>query len=379
MKIGFDGRFIRKGQTGNGMATQQLLQGLADIDNENEYVIYLLDDEHFIPQDNFSLKRMPSLHANSQMRFLFTFPVELFRNPVDIFHSIWTVPFIPYRTPTKIVLTLIEISWFVNPDNLPVSPLFLAQVRMTTRYSIWRANRIISPTNFVRDQMVDYLNLPEEKIEVIPFGVNENFLKPCSTEAAEKTKSKFGINAPYILSVGDLHPRKNQSRLIEAFNWLKETRNIPHQLVLVGKELYQAEEICGRASASSARDSIILTGYVTFDELRALYQGASVFAFPSLDEGFGLPVHEAMASRLPVVTSNRGALPEVAGNAAILVDPLDIEDIGSAILRIIDSPSLKEELVCRGLEQIKAFSWKDSCKKVLKLYNEIYSESNKRE
>jgi glycosyltransferase involved in cell wall biosynthesis len=369
MKIGFDGRFIRQGQTGNGVFCQQLLEGLARLDDTNEYIVYLLENNSFINKKNFCLKKMTMLHANSQMRFLFTFPLELFRNPVDIFHAIYTAPL---KTNTRIILTMVEISWFINPDDFPASRLFLTQVRMSSRYSINRADRIIAPTQIGRDQIVEYFKLPGEKVEVIPFGIHEGFLVLCEPDEIKDIKRRFRIEGPYILSVGDLHPRKNLIRLIEAFTWLKETKKIPHKLVLVGKALYQAGKIYQKASSSMVRNSIIFTGYVTFGELRALYQGAALFAFPSLDEGFGLPVHEAMASRLPIIVSGRGALPEVAGDAAIVVDPLDIEDIGSGIYRVIESPSVREDLIKKGLDQIKKFSWEESCRKTLRLYHDVY-------
>lgn len=365
MKIGFDGRFIRQGQTGNGVFTQLLLEGLARLDDENEYSVYLLKDNPFIQKDNFRLKRMPSLHANSHLRFLLTFPLELCRNPVDVFHAIYTVPL---RTSARVVLSMVEISWFTNPEEFPASRLFLSQVRLMTRHSIRRANHIITPTKYGRDQILEYFNLPEKKVEVIPFGFNESFLEPCDPEEIERIKRKHGITGNYILAVGDLHPRKNLVRLIEAFDWLKETKRIPHQLVLVGKELWRADEIHRKASSCSARESIVFSGYIPLEELRALYQGAILFAFPSLDEGFGLPVHEAMASRLPVIVSHRGALPEVAGDAALVVDPLSIEEIGHAIFRVLDSPTLREELIAKGLKQIRQFSWEDSCGKLLRLY-----------
>ncbi len=369
MKIGFDGRFIRQGQSGNGMFTQLLLEGLARLDNENEYTVYLLEQNSFIEKRNFYLKKMGRLHANSRLRFLMTFPMELSRNPVDIFHAIYSVPL---NTKSRIVLTMVELGWFLNPDDFPASRLFLSQVRMITRYSIKRADRIITPTQIIRAQVLEYFDLPEEKVEVVPFGLNEGFLGRCDSEAIDSILEKFGIRGEYILTVGDLHPRKNLLRIIDAFNWLKETKKIPHKLVLVGKALYQAEKIYERVSSGMTKDDVIFTGYVFFNELKALYQGAALFAFPSLDEGFGLPVHEAMASRLPVIVSNRGSLPEVAGDAAIVVDPLSIEDIGSAIYRIIESSSVREELIKKGLDQIKRFSWEDSCKKTLRVYQNIY-------
>lgn len=368
MKIGFDGRFIRQDQSGNGVFTQLLLEGLAHLDDDNDYTVYLLDDGLFINKDNFHLKRMSSLHSNAHLRFFLTFPLELYRNPVDIFHAIYTAP---VKTSARIVLSLVEFGWFTNPEDFPAHRFFMFERRLSTLYSIRRADRIITPTRLCRDQLLEYFNLPKGMVEVVPFGFNESFLERCDPEEIDRIKRKHGITGDYILSVGDLHPRKNVTRLIDAFIWLKETRRIPHQLVLVGKELWKAEGIFLQASSGSARDSIVFTGYVTLEELRALYQGATLFAFPSLDEGFGLPVHEAMASRLPVMVSDRGALPEVAGEAALVVDPLNMEEIGHAVFRVLESPTLREELIRKGLEQIKGFSWEASCRKILHLYRDL--------
>ena len=368
MKIGFDGRFIRNGQTGNGVFTQLLLENLACLDDENEYTVYLLENNPFIKKDNFRLKRMPFYHANSHIRFLLTFPLELFLNPVDIFHAVYTVPL---RTSGRVVLSLVEFSWLINPEEFPSSRLFTSQIRLMTRHSIRRADRIITPTQFGRNQLLKYFDLPQEKVDVIPFGFNESFLELRDPAEIDRVKKKHSITGDYLLSVGDLHPRKNLKRLIQAFNWLKETYKIPHKLVLVGKELWQAGEIYQAASSCSSRDSIIFTGYVSLEELRALYQGATLFAFPSLYEGFGLPVHEAMASCLPVVVSNRGALPEVVGDAALIVDPLNVEEIGSAMFRVLDSQTTREDLIKNGLKQIKGFSWGQSCRKLLSLYRDL--------
>lgn len=368
MRIGFDGRFIRHRQTGNGMFTQQLVEGLARLDDKNRYVVYMLEDNPFIKKDNFHLKQMSRLHARSHLRFLLTFPLEFYRNPVDIFHAIYSVPL---RTRSRIVLSLVEFSWFTRPEYFP--RLLLSQFRMMTRLSIRRADRIITPTHIGKEQVLDYFGLPEEKVEVIHFGFNEFFLEPCAPEDIDRVKQRHGITGDYILTAGDLHPRKNLVRTIEAFNWLKETQKVPHSLVLVGKDSWQAEQVHREASACSASDSIIFTGYVPLEELRALYQGATVFAFPSLDEGFGLPVHEAMASRVPVIVSDRGALPEVAGDAAVFVDPLSVEDIACAVYRVLDSPTVREELIKKGLKQIKAFSWEQSCRKTMRLYQDVYA------
>lgn len=370
MKIGLDGHYLTHGQpSGMGVLSQKMIEGLANVDNENEYTIYVLEDKPFIQKNNFYLKQMSSIHSISYLRYFLTFPVELYLKPVDIFHAIYTVPL---WTSCRVILTAIETSIFTNPDEFPASRLFQSQVRTVYRRSIKRANRIITPTRIGKERLLSYFDLPEEIVEVIPFGFNESFLKRCDPNYIDGVRRKYNITGDYIISVGDLHPRKNLARLIDAFNWLKESRKIPHQLVLVGKNLWRADEIRSKASSCSAGDSMVFTGYVTLDELRALYQGATLFAFPSLDEGFGLPVHEAMASRVPVIVSNRGALPEVGGDAALVVDPLSVDDIGQTILKVLEKPSLQEELIKRGSEQIKGFFWSESCRKTLDLYKELY-------
>lgn len=375
MKIGFDGRFIRQMQTGNGVSAQLLLHALSDVDRENHYTVYVLERCVHVRQKNFELKTMGGLHASSHIRFLVTFPFELMAHPVDIFHAIFTVPFLPYRTETKFVLTLPEIPWFTHPEDFPASSLFSSQVRLTTRYSIRKTDRVITLTHLMKDRIVDYFDIPEGKVHVIPWGVDERFCAPAGEEQTEKIRTKLDLKRPYILCVGDLHPRKNQANLIRAYTILREKYNIPFNLVLAGREIYKVDEIYNLAQSSSSRHSIIFTGYITFDELRALYQCASIFVFPSLHEGFGLPVHEAMASGVPVVSSDRDALPEVAGDAALFVDPLDADSIAAAILRVIEDTKLREEMIARGHRQVQQFSWKESARKLLALYRDVYAET----
>ena len=311
---------------------------------------------------------MPFWHANAYLRFLVSFPRELRQHPVDIFHALFSVPLV---TPCKVVLSLVEFGWFTNPGDFPASRIFLEQLKMMTRFSIRRADRIITATELVRQQLLEYFQSPPEKVEVVHHGFNEFFLGECDRADIECVKQKYRIPGEYLLSVGDLHPRKNLGRVIKAFGILKEHYRIPHALVLVGKNLWRTQEIYQAAATVSFREEILFTGYVLLEELRALYRGASVLVFPSLDEGFGLPVQEAMASELPVVVSNRGALPEVAGNAALIVDPLDVEAISAAIWQILSNPSLAGQLIHRGKEQIKSFTWEAACRKLLHIYHEL--------
>ena len=371
MRIGFDGRFITERATGNGVSAQLLLQALASVDRENEYVIYLLHNGLYLPNPKFQMKMMRTLHANPQLRFLFTFPRELRRHPVDIFHAIFTVPLLSHTVKPKIVLTIPEIPWFTDPDSFPGSGLFSAQVRLTTRYSVAKADCIVTLTEFMKRQIVSHFSIPEQKVKVIPWGVDEQYFEHRGEEQIEAVKGKFSIRRPYLLSVGDLHPRKNQIALVRSYTKLRERYNIPFELVLVGKPFFKAKQISDCVQDSSARTSIKLLGYVEARDLPALYQGAAMFVFPSLHEGFGLPIHEAMASGIPVITSNRDTLPEVAGEAALYIDPLDEDDIVRTILRLLEDTTLREQLIKKGVQQARRFSWRETAEKTVEVYREL--------
>jgi len=370
VRVGFDGRFLSERPSGNGVFTRSLLDGLAALDDGVEYTVYGLHDAPPIQCGGTATKRMPALHSLAQARFLATFPIELYRNRVDVFQAFYTVPI---RTFAPVVLYMIEIGWITGRDVFPMSPLRIYQMRLTTSYSVRKADRIVIPTQFWRDRLLEQFDVPEEKIHVISPGINEAFLERCHPEELDQVRKRYSIFSEYILSVGDLHPRKNLGRLIEAFSWLKEKHSIPHDLVLVGKDSWQADRIRRQVASlsTSTRNSIVFTGYVADDDLRALYQGADAFVFPTLDEGIGLPAHEAMASQVPVVASHAGALPEIVGDAALLVDPLSSREIADAVLRLLESPSLRSDLVARGLRQIEGFTWPSACRKVVELYADV--------
>jgi glycosyltransferase involved in cell wall biosynthesis len=368
MKIGFDGRFIRHGMSGNGVFSQHFLEGLARIDHDNEYTVYLLEDIRCVEQANFRLKRMPALHANSHARLLLTFPFEFLKTGVDVFHALYNVPL---WTNSRVVLSLVEFGWITNRRDFPGSSLFAAQLRLLTRLSIKRADRILTPTETMRLRLLEYFDVPEKKAITIPFGFDERLLQKVQPDELGSIKRKFGIGEQYVVYVGDLHPRKNLPVLIDAFARLCQSRKHPHQLVLVGKDHWEAEKIKRKAAQSPVHERIIFTGYVTNDELRGLFQGASLFVFPSLDEGYGLPIHEAMACGTPVLASSLPTLREVAQDAALFFDPKKPDELAALMARALDDAELRRRLVERGRQRIKQFTWEQSCRKLLQVYEEI--------
>lgn len=368
MKIGYDGRFIAKDASGNGVFTRCLLDHLVRLDEHNQYVTYFTYENSLQARKNLRLQKMSRLHRNPHLRFLVTFPLELSRRPVDIFHAFYSVPI---RVPAKVVLTLVEFFWCTNPERLPFSRLSLSQLRLTTKHAVTRADIVIVPTHFVYDHLLDYFNLPEEKVVVIPLGLNEYFLQESNPKEIMEVKAKYELDRKYILTVGDLHMRKNFEALVDVFNRLKEKEGFTHRLIIVGKPLKGSQILMSKIAASKFHKDILVTGYIPISHLRVLYRLADLFVLLSLDEGFGLTTHEAMACRTPVICSNRGALPEVVGDSAILFDTFDSEEIGHAILRILEDFDLRENLIHRGLERIKEFSWEKIAKETIKIYSQL--------
>lgn len=236
------------------------------------------------------------------------------------------------------------------------SPDFRARFAGQAREAAHRADLIICVSRFTANHVRDLLGVPEGRLRVIPHGTH---LPPASDDTQR---------GPTILHVGAVQLRKNLVRLVAAF---EQQAPPPWRLVLAGSDGYAASAVHERIAASPARDRISVVGWVDNERLAALYASASIFAFPSLDEGFGIPVLEAMAHGLPVVSSNRSALPEACGDAALLVDPTNEEEIGQALRQLIEDEGLRRMLVQRGKARAAEFSWQRAVDLTWKVYQEL--------
>jgi glycosyltransferase involved in cell wall biosynthesis len=234
------------------------------------------------------------------------------------------------------------------------TPEFRARFAAQAREAAARADAIITVSEFTKSQVSALLGVEARRIFVVHHGVRALKLAPVPREKV-------------ILNVGAIQKRKNIVRLVEAFETLDES----WKLVLAGSSGYGAAEILARIAASSACDRIVVTGYVTPEELARWYARASIFAFPSLDEGFGMPILEAMGAGIPVVAGNRSALPEVAGEAALLVDPERTEELGCALAELSKDEDLRESLVTRGRAHAALFSWEKAVSETWQIYRAI--------
>lgn len=326
--------------SGVGVYSQQILYGLARTYTSEQF------DFCYRPH-RYLRSWLQTLPGNGRRRLL----GETCPAGADVFHGLnQRLPAPSQRIP--MACTFHDL--FVMTGDYS-TPDFRERFSGQARTAAERADCIIAVSNFTALQVHDLLGIPWNRIRVIAHGV----MPPNSPVAVSREN--------IILYVGAIQTRKNIARLVEAF----EMMPAEWQLLLVGSRGYGAGRILARIADSPARDRIHLTGYLSVPQLEELYARASIFAFPSLDEGFGMPVLDAMSRGVPVITSNRSAMPEVAGDAALLVDPLDVGDIAGALHRLASETDLRRRMIAAGLQRARRFSWTDSVERTWRVYQEL--------
>ena len=371
MRIGIDAQAAEKKGGGNCTYIQNLLLALKEVDQKNEYFLYVLDRtfpfyENFKSAANFHIKQLRI--KNPILRIPIFLAWKTFKDALDILHVQWHAPFI---FKGKLVATIHDLGFLHIPETFSKIDVWRAKViiRMTAR----KAKRIITGTDFSKDDIIKNYKLNKNKMAVVPYGISTCFNMDVDPVKIQEIRDKYCLQGPYILSVGRLNPRKNMLSLVKAFSLLKEKKSIPHKVVIVGKNDFKTKEILLSISAIDPSHDVVFTGYVEDSELCSLYHGASVFVYPSLFEGVGLPALEAMSCGVPVVASNSTSLGEIVEGAGLLVDPLDIEEMAEAIFRLIKDENLRKVYIEKGLTKVKSFSWKDHAKKTLELYEGLKS------
>jgi glycosyltransferase involved in cell wall biosynthesis len=298
-----------------------------------------------------------------------TLPGLLGRHGADVLHS--THHDLPLRVPGRVrrVVTVHDVTFLLMPARYP--PVRRWYMRAITTLACRVADAIIVPSRTVRRDVLDRLGVPESRVAVVYEAAGDRF-RPASAGDVARTLRREGLAAhPYVLSVGSLEPGKNRARLIAAMHALR-SRGSALRLVIVGQRAWGYERDFALVRRLGLEDRVRFLDYVPPGDLPALYTGAAVFAFPSLYEGFGLPLLEAMACGAPVVTSNVSATAEVAGDAALLVDPRDTEAIAAAIQRIADDGALAADLRARGFRRAAEFSWDRAARDTIAVYERVH-------
>jgi len=269
-----------------------------------------------------------------------------------------------------LVTTIHDLIPLIYPEVLP-SRMSRIYCYLMMRAAARKSKRVIVDSGHTRKDVVKHLKIPEDKVRVIYIGVSENYHPVEDERTLSKVKARYETSERFIFYIGQWKPHKNLLRLIRAFQKLKIKTGAPHKLVIGGREDPSCQEIPALARDLDLEEDIVFTGYIPEEDLPTLYSAAELFVLPSLYEGFGVPVLEAMACGTPVVSSNTSSLPEVAGDAAILVNPYSSEEIAGAMQEVLDDGNLRQRLVQKGLERVKLFASEETGRETLRVYEEV--------
>lgn len=377
--IGIDISPLLSPKTGVGYYVDYLVPYLVRLGAEFHWSLFMVPGRK-LPQVNLGLlpdncrivRRhwpLPSRYSNLLLLIPWQrlITVERFLGSVDLFHS--TNFLCLSQRKGKRVVTVFDLTFLLFPQYHPRLRVMIFKNFFSK--SLELADRIIAISENTKRDLMHLMQVPEEKIVVTPLAASEIF-KPVVVQEASRILSRYGITfRDYLLYVGTIEPRKNLFRLLKAFEIFCSSHSTAPLLVLVGRTGWLSGDFYRALESSPWKKNIRLLGYVPEMDLPALYSGALAFVYPSLYEGFGLPPLEAMMCGTPVITSNNSSLPEVTGDAALLVNPLEVEEIAEALMRIGRDYSLREEMRKKGLERAKLFTWGETAKKTLGVYESV--------
>jgi len=379
MQVGIDYTAAVRQRAGIGRYTRELVGALLRLPSPHRYTLFAATGNlepgtwNLEPETRDLLRTLPLSDdwlARIWHRLRLPIPVETVIGRVDLFYSPdFVLP--PTLPRTRTVLTVHDLSFLHYPDHFV--PKLVRYLEQVVPRSVARADRVLADSEATRTDLIRLLGVSPGKVEVLYSGVAPRFRPGPEAGERERLKARYGIgDRPYVLSVGTLQPRKNFVRLIRAFARLSPAalRSAP-LLVIAGGPGWLYEEVLEEAEKHGGR--VRLLGFVDDADLPALYRNASLFVFPSFYEGFGLPVLEAMACGVPVVCSDASSLPEVAGDAVLLVDPYDEEGLAAAMERALTEKTLRAEMKTKGLQQAARFTWDRAARQLLSVFEAVFS------
>lgn len=380
MIVGINLRYLQKPITGIERATLELIEAIGRLNSGPDFIGYLTKRQFVSKQaeedlgncDHLTLKKTKLLYENVFSRLIWDlFTVGQLANK-DHANLFWGPSFsLPIGLKCPGIVTIYDLAFLVYPEAYDWQTRFWHHI--VTVSSARRARAILTISNSSKNDIIQKWNIPADRIYVIRLSYNEKFkLLSHSDESSElQCLNRYCIKRPFLLTVSQISPRKNIPHLLRVYAQLYKKNRIKHQLVLVGRNGWLYEEVYDVVREQCIEDSVIFTGGIDDEDLINLYNMADIFIYPSLYEGFGLPILEAMACGAPVIASNSSSIPEVVGDAGILVSPTSERELSDAIISLSNNTALKNELRQRGLKQITHFTWEHGAKNVLELFKEI--------
>ncbi len=368
VRVAIDARKVH--DFGIGTYIRNILRQLARIDHETEYVLLCQNADRDLPRtlgaDNFRavVDQSPPYSVREQL----SVPWALLRNHAQVFHEPHYV--LPPLTRCRSVVTIHDCIHLRFPQYLPKRGA-LAYARAQMGSAARRSDRILTVSEASKRDILEYFDVSPDKITVIYNAIDEHFEGDPSDDAVRGVAERYQLAGDFALYVGNVKPHKNVERLIDAFHRVRQSGVDDLRLVIIGDEISKYAALRRAVHKYNLHKYVRFLGFLSDETLAVVYRLAKVFVFPSLYEGFGLPPLEAMASGTPVVTSNVSSLPEVTGDAALLVDPTDTDAIADAIRRVVTDPALHADLRRRGLARARQFSWERSVRQIRDIYLDV--------
>lgn len=376
MKLGFDAQPLVHGQkTGIGYYQAGLIHHMMKLFPGEDYTLFYFSLRGKAAKrsllkayEGASLEECGWMSASLYKLFWTFIPVPnrlFFKKKQDLSH--FFNYHIPPGVPGKKVCTVHDMTYKAFPETVRFKTKVMLDLNLKS--SIRRADLILTDSEFSKSEIIKYFPQSAHKLEVVYCGVDREHFKPAPPEEIQRVRSKYGIEGKYFLYLGTLEPRKNLERLIQAYALLKERLPSAPRLVIAGGKGWMYEAIV--ESGKAVGTDCLFTGYVPAEDAPPLLSGCTAFLFPSLYEGFGMPPLEAMSCGAPVLTSNAASLPEVVGDAAVLVDPFSIESMYEGMLSLASDSGLRKSLSEKGLKRAEKFSWEAAAKALMELYKRI--------
>jgi glycosyltransferase involved in cell wall biosynthesis len=372
MRFAIDAHAIGRHLTGNEVYVRNLLTSFAGLDSRSQFIAYLSDNVNGAASVVPASMVRRTVSSNAFVRLGRDLSRRLREDKPDLVHVQYTGPL---NCPVPMVVSVHDISFLEHPEYFTL-PRAL-QLRLTVEKTVRAAAKVITPSEFSRSCIIRRYGMDESKIVSIPIAVSSAF-RPISRENARAfVKSRFELSRPYVMTIGDLQPRKNHEGLIRAFEQLLSAHPLPHDLVIVGQETWYSEHVKEAARKSRVADRIRFTGWVSDEELLQLYNACDMVVFPSFYEGFGLPILEAMACGRCVACSNTSAMPEVANATGLLFNPREPGEMMRAMRDVLLDPELRARMERLGLQRASHFTWETTARRTLDVYYEVAGEQRR--
>jgi glycosyltransferase involved in cell wall biosynthesis len=369
MRVGFDARLVYYQQAGIGQYILQLIKGLARLSSSHELWI-------------FRSRRMPPLRLPDHVRQVglwtpshhrlesSTLVAELLGRRLALLHSPDFIP--PFGGRFRSVITIHDLNFIHFPEFLtPESARYYGQIHR----AVERADHIITDSNWTRDDVLNQLEVPPERVTTVYLAAKPVYRPITNRQGVRRVVMRYGLPSDFIIFVGTLEPRKNVPTLLKAFYHLRE-RDYDVHLAIVGRKGWLYEEVFSTLTQLKLTEHVHFLENVPDTDLAQLYNGAHCLTLPSYYEGFGLPPLEAMACGTPVVISDRASLPEVVGDAGLLVDPDSPEALSEALARVLDDSELSADLGQRGLMRARQFSWAKAARQTMVIYEQVLAQNS---